>query len=198
MPSGIYVRKNKKTKAELKKSRAIIWHNYYLKNKERLLAKNKLRRKNNPEVYKKYEKERYAKDPEFYKKKNREYSKNNREKINKYIKNKYSINLQYKLECILRARLLIALKGRQKRDRTLDLIGCTIPELKIYLEKQFKKGMTWENWKYKGWHIDHIKPISKFDLSNKQEIYKACHYTNLQPMWSLDNHKKGNKLILDI
>lgn len=198
MPAEIYTKENTKTETELKKSRAIIWHNYYVKNKERLLAKNKLRRESNPEFYKKYEKERYAKNPEFYKKRHREYSKNNREKVNEYIRNKYATNLQFKIECILRARLLVALKGKQKSDRTLNLIGCTIPELKIYIEKQFKNGMTWENWKYKGWHIDHVKPISKFDLSDEKEILKACHYTNLQPMWSLDNHRKGNKLIINI
>jgi len=194
MPSGIYTRKNKMTKAELKKSRAVIWHNYYLKNKDTLLVKNKLRRKNNPEYYKKYEKERYAKDPEFYKERHRVYSKKNRDKVNKYIKEKYSNNLEFKMSCILRARLLIALKGKQKSDKTLNLIGCTIPQLKVHIEKQFKKGMNWDNWAYKGWHIDHVKPISKFNLLEKDEILKACHYTNLQPMWSLDNHKKGAKL----
>ena len=192
MPSGVYIRKNKMTKAELKKSRAVIWHNYYLKNKENLSTKNKLHREQNPEKCKKYEKERYAKDPEFYKNKHREYSKNNREKINKYIRERYAANLQFKMECILRARLFVALKGKQKNDKTIDLIGCTIPELIIHIEKQFKNGMTWVNWEYKGWHIDHIKPISKFNLSNKNELLKACNYKNLQPMWSLENHKKGN------
>jgi hypothetical protein len=159
-----------------------------------LLEKNRLRRLKNKEYYLKYEKERYAKNPEFYKKKHREYSKMNRETVNKYVRDKYANDLQFKMKCILRARLLVALKGKQKSDRTLNLIGCSIPELKVHIEKQFKKGMTWENWVYKGWHIDHKKPISKFNLIDKEEIKRACHYTNLQPMWSLDNHRKGNRL----
>lgn len=194
MTAGIYIRENKMTEAERKKSRAIIWHNYYIKNKERLLIKNKLRRKNNPEYYKKYEKDRYDKNPEFHKKRHRDYSKNNRDKINKYIRDRYTNDLQFKLSCVLRSRLLIAVKGKQKSDKTINLLGCTISELKTYIEKQFKDGMTWDNWKYKGWHIDHIKPISKFNLSNKKELLEACHYTNLQPMWAIDNHKKSNKL----
>jgi hypothetical protein len=178
-----------------KEKRKIIWHNYYLKNRESLLAKNKLRRKANPEYYKKYEKERYAKDPDFYKNKHREYSKKKRDSINKYIRDRYSSDLQFRISCSLRSRLVIALKGRQKGDKTLNLVGCTIQELKNHIEKQFKERMSWDNWGYKGWHIDHIKPISRFDLSDKNEILKACHYTNLQPMWSMENHKKGNKFL---
>jgi hypothetical protein len=177
-----------------KEKRKIIWHNYYIKNRNKLLKKNRLYRLRNKEYYIKYEKERYAKNPEFYKKKHRDYSRTNREKINKYIRDKYANDLQFKIKCVLRARLLVALKGKQKSDRTLNLIGCSIPELKVYIEKLFKEGMTWENWVYKGWHIDHKIPISKFNLSDKEEVKKACHYTNLQPMWSLDNHRKGAKL----
>ena len=74
----------------------------------------------------------------------------------------------------------------------MELVGCTIEELKIYLEKQFKEGMTWEN---RGivWHIDHIKPISKFDLTNEEEQKKCFHYTNLQPLFAIDNLRKSNK-----
>jgi hypothetical protein len=177
-----------------KEKRRIIWHNYYIKNRDKLLEKNRLHRLKNKEYYLKYEKERYAKNPEFYKKKHREYSKTNRDTVNKYVRNKYANDLQFKIKCVLRARLLVALKGKQKSDRTLNLIGCSIPELKIYIERQFKEGMNWQNWMYKGWHIDHKMPISKFNLSDKEEIKRACHYTNLQPMWSLDNHKKGDSL----
>jgi hypothetical protein len=177
-----------------KEKRAIIWRNYYLKNREKLLAKNKLLRENNPEYYKKYEKDRYSSNPEFYKNKHRKYSKENREAVNKYAREKYANDIDFKLRCILRSRLLVALKGKQKSDKTINLIGCTIPELRVHIEKQFKDGMDWTNWKYKGWHVDHIIPISSFNLVDKNELSKACHYTNLQPMWSLDNHKKGAKL----
>ena len=55
--------------------------------------------------------------------------------------------------------------------------------------------MTWENWSYRGWHIDHKTPLDSFDLTKPEQVKMACHFTNLQPMWALDNIKKHNKII---
>ena len=68
------------------------------------------------------------------------------------------------------------------------------------LEKQFyphpKTGaqMTWENWTLDGWHIDHIKPLAFFDLTDREQFLKACHYTSLQPLWAEENLKKSSKI----
>jgi len=79
----------------------------------------------------------------------------------------------------------------KKSNKTFELIGCTPQSLKEHLEKQFVEGMTWNN--RNEWHIDHIIPLSS--AKSKEEIYKLCHYTNLQPLWAEDNLKKSNKIL---
>lgn len=84
-------------------------------------------------------------------------------------------------------------KNVKKNSSTYKLLGCSPRFLKKYLEGKFKDGMNWDNYGPKGWHVDHIKPISKFKIENIEEKYKAFHYSNLQPMWAMDNLKKSNK-----
>lgn len=97
----------------------------------------------------------------------------------------------------LRSRIINALVRQDsiKSKRIRELIGITIPELKNYLEKQFKPGMTWENYGFYGWHIDHRLPLISFDLTNPEEQKKAFHYTNLQPLWAKENHQKRSKIL---
>jgi hypothetical protein len=85
-----------------------------------------------------------------------------------------------------------ALLGRAKTEKTFELIGCSPTEFRSYIEKMFVDGMAWEN--YGKWHVDHIIPISSFDLNILEERQKAFHYTNCQPLWAIDNLKKGVKL----
>jgi hypothetical protein len=85
------------------------------------------------------------------------------------------------------------LKGNNKSQHSIELIGCSSKELESYLENQFTEGMTWENYGYYGWHIDHIKPCSSFDLTDPEQQKLCFHYSNLQPLWAKDNIKKSNK-----
>ena len=117
------------------------------------------------------------------------------EKIHKLKRHhiRWRCDLNYKLKINLRNRLLIALKNNQKSGSAVSDLGCSVPELKQYLESKFQPGMTWDNWSHSGWHIDHIKPLSRFNLSNREELLKACHYSNLQPLWAKDNLAKKDK-----
>jgi hypothetical protein len=120
------------------------------------------------------------------------YYKSNKSKINQYYKKKKNTDLQFKLCTTLRSRLRLALKNNQKVGSAVKDLGCTIDELKSYLESKFQNGMTWDNWSLYGWHIDHIKPLASFDLSDRKQLLEACHYTNLQPLWAKDNLAKSD------
>lgn len=96
---------------------------------------------------------------------------------------------------LLRTRVLSALRGKGvKSHKTMDLIGCTIEHLKLHLQSQFKPGMQWNNHGPKGWHIDHIVPCARFDLSKPEEQKRAFHYTNLQPLWAHENQAKRDRV----
>lgn len=90
-----------------------------------------------------------------------------------------------------RVRLALQRAGQSKKDRTMSLVGCTANELKAHLESLFSPGMSWDN--RREWHIDHIIPLAKFDLTDPEQQAAAFHYTNLQPLWARDNIRKGAK-----
>jgi hypothetical protein len=91
----------------------------------------------------------------------------------------------------LRRRMILALKeaGIRKTERTHTLIGCTPLALRLWLEAQFKPGMGWHN--RSEWHIDHKKPCAAFNLTDVEQQKKCFHYSNLQPLWALENLSKG-------
>ena len=108
-----------------------------------------------------------------------------------YLNSKYKNDINFRLGTNLRNRLRRLLKKEKSSKIAIKNLGCTIEELKNHLGSQFLPGMTWMNHGIFGWHIDHIIPLSYFDLTIEEHIKKACHYTNLQPLWSIDNIKKG-------
>ena len=117
----------------------------------------------------------------------------NKEWYRRYKREHKMVDPAFKLINKMRTRLWYAIK--KKRTSTIRLIGCTAQELRGYLESKWQLGMTWDNYGRKGWHIDHIVPLSSFNLDKPEELAAACHYTNLQPLWATDNLSKGNKLL---
>jgi len=106
-------------------------------------------------------------------------------------------NISFRISQNLRARLrkaLIAQPNSKKHGLTLKLLGCPMEYFRAYLESKFQEGMSFDNYGKDGWHIDHIIPCSRFNLSNPEEQAKCFHYTNLQPLWWRDNLSKGNRL----
>ena len=129
-----------------------------------------------------------------------QYREKNREKLrSKYkewrIKHKDKRNQRnqtpkYKLMNAMRSRLTYGLKGKyEKKYNTMVLVGCDIDFLRNYLEERFTDGMSWENYGFYGWHVDHIIPLSS--AKTEEEIHKLYHYTNLQPLWGTTKEING-------
>lgn len=150
---------------------------YYKNNKEIVSIANKEYRS----THKIEKRECYEK----YYKNNKKFVVDNVKKYH-YARLKYDIN--YKLLCNYRSRLYSALKHTKKSKTTRELIGCSLDELRNHLENKFTEGMSWDN--YGKWHVDHIKPCAKFDFSNENEQKECFNYSNLQPLWAIDNLRK--------
>lgn len=195
------LKKNKQYEDANKEKRLIYLREYYYKNKEK---KDKQRKENylkKSDTIKEKRKKYYYNNKEVCINQVSNYYKNNKEKIRERQRNVYKIkkntDLKYKITKLLRGRISAAMKlsGVRKKTKTMDLVGCSISFLKEYIENKFKDGMNWGNHGIYGWHIDHIIPCSLFDLTKEEEQRKCFHYTNLQPLWSVDNLKKSNKII---
>ena len=102
---------------------------------------------------------------------------------------------KFRVSVNIRRGMLRALLGESKAGHTEELLGCSIEYLRQYLEDQFKDDMSWDNYGRYGWHIDHIIPLSYFDLSDPEQQKRAWHYTNLQPLWARENIVKSNKIV---
>lgn len=141
----------------------------------------------------------YSKHKESYLKRANKYYLNNKEIIKEngriYNNMRRRTNIEYRILCNLRRRLHNAITKGFKSAKTLELLGCSIEYLKQYLEKQFKKGMNWDNYKMDGWHIDHIIPCNSFDLTNPEEQVKCFNYKNLQPLWAKENRIKHTNIL---
>jgi hypothetical protein len=156
-------------------------------NKEAIAAYQKQYRQKNKERLAAFYKERYEKRKQdivsFRKMKNEAAA-------------RYRSDPKIRIKDCLMSRLhaVFSQSRIRKRSRLSELLGCSWEELKSHIEKQFERGMTWENRGRQGWHIDHIIPCSAFDHSNEDHIRQCWHYTNLRPMWAKDNLKKGAKV----
>jgi hypothetical protein len=159
------------------------------KNPEWVYNRHKKYRENNIEKVKERKKKWLDKNPE----KRKEYRKNYKVRKQEQRKERRDSDPLFNLTNRIRCRLWKYLKilNITKRNKTFDIVGCTPQFLKEHLENQFIDGMCWDN--RSEWHIDHIIPLSS--AKTEDELYKLCHYTNLQPLWAEDNLKKSDKIL---
>jgi hypothetical protein len=163
-----YYSLNKSTIAAQKKK-------YNLENKDKLRPKKQAYQLMNKENKKEYDVE---------------YRKNNWHKIREYKlewEKKNRNNPLFKIKRNLRRRINHVVKGHRKSERTEELIGCSFKEFINHIERQFKVGMSWDNYGITGWHIDHIIPCYKFDLSKPEQQKECFHFSNQRPLWAQEN-----------
>ena len=191
-----YIRKWRKANHEkIKEQRC----KYYEANREKIREQQREYREANHEGIKKQKREHYTKNAKCLRAISRarydpSRPRNRNPAVKRASERRLYQNTNYKLARVLRSRLRSILAGRVKGGSAVSDLGCTIDELRVHLESLFGPGMTWDNWTTDGWHLDHIIPLSSFDLTDSDQLLVACHYTNLQPLWAKENLLKGARL----
>jgi len=164
---------------------------YREKNKEKINEYLKLYREENRVKIREGAKASYQKHREKRLKEIQAYEQRPdiKQKNNNRIKQRRLTDPNFKLRRILRNQLYqhLKLNKTKKSKSALQLVGCSISELKEYIEHQWLPGMTWENYTKTGWHIDHIRPCNTFDLTDPVQQKECFHYSNLRPLWAADN-----------
>jgi hypothetical protein len=99
----------------------------------------------------------------------------------------------FRLARALRKRVWIAFNRRSwtKRNSVSELIGADWSTVSAWIEERFKPGMCWKN--YGSWHLDHVKPLAS--AKSEADLLKLFHYTNLQPLWAVENLSKGARRV---
>ena len=164
---------------------------YYRKNKENLKSLAIKYYHNNKVPRKQYRTKNKFRIDNY----NKQYYTLNKTDIIKYHTNhcnkRRMIDIKFRLAGNLRTRLTKAIRRNQKVGSAVKDLGCSLDMFKNYIASKFQDGMSWNN--YGNWHLDHIIPISIFNLEDREQFLKACHYTNYQPLWRDDNIRKSNK-----
>lgn len=163
---------------ECRNTKSKIWHQKnYLENKEEVLIKNSEWRKSNW-------------DKVYNQRKESGYCKRSRKK---WYHKKGKFNINWVISERIRHRIRNVLNGKVKSKSTLELLGCSIDDLKNHLQSKFYANMSWQNYGTY-WHIDHIRPCASFNLENEEEQKICFHYSNLQPLTAKENLIKGARL----
>lgn len=186
---------------------------YFQSKKEILVAKGREWRLANPEKQRKYEEEYraqnrevirargveyFAANKEVHTERVRSYRSRNPDKVAQFNATSYanrSSSPKYRVEAAIRTAVNRTIRLGAKESRTFELLGYSSSDLMSHLEKQFLPGMTWEN--YGDWHIDHEIPLvaHEYETADDADFKRAWALSNLQPLWAIDNIKKGGRIL---
>lgn len=151
------------------------------RNKDKNKGKYTYKNKNYQKIYREINKEKL-----------KQKRKANKNKINKKLKEKMKTDSLFKLKSTLRVRIYTMFKFKhwKKNKHTEDILGANYEFVKQHIENTFVDDMSRNN--HGEWHIDHIIPLNS--AKTEEELYKLCHYTNLQALWAFDNLSKSDKI----
>ncbi len=161
---------------------------YRLRHPDRVKKTKRKYREGNIEKVLKQRRDWYTSD----KKKRAQYRKEKMSDYHReYWRNRRESDPMFRIKNNMRNKLNAVCKG--KRSSLLTLLGCSFEEFREHIQSQFVEDMSWDNYGKYGWHIDHIRPLDSFNLTDSEELKEAWNYTNLQPLWAKDNLSKGSK-----
>lgn len=114
-----------------------------------------------------------------------------RERKQRRFRHRYGSDLGFRKILLIRFTVWQALRRTQSSEVIVEIVGCTLAQLRDHIASQFKPGMTWANWG--DWEIDHRRPVCSFDATDDEQMKECFHFTNLQPLWKHENVEKGSK-----
>lgn len=172
--------------AKIAREKALQWR---VENREEYLAQTRAWRAKNKDsirakqkawldAHPNYQRDKRLEDPSYQ---------------SRYTTNRKKVDPAFRILCNLKRRMGLVLDGQRKADTSRALVGCSAEELRAYLESKFLPGMSWAL--RDRIHLDHIRPCASFDLTDPSQQRACFHYTNLQPLWAIDNLRKGSKWI---
>lgn len=177
---------------------------YYAANRDRIAEQRRAKYAENIEAEREEQRARRLKDPERIRERGRKYRQENIERIRaqervtglaKFYR-RYKSDVAYTLKVRTSALVRASLKGSGKSRKTEELLGYTVAQLRSHLESRFTDSMTWDRFMSGEIHIDHIRPVSSFNITSEDcEDFKKCwSLDNLQPLWAFDNLSKGARM----
>ena len=188
-------RENRKQDEEAKERKRIADREWRANNAEKVKEHSK---KNNATYYAKH------KHTEEYKTKKKEQRSKlkTKEQRNKRQQERRNNDIIVSLRDNVSRRISKALKNVNsvKSDKTVKYLGCSMVDFVKHIEKQFKEGMTWDNYgrssvgNNKHWEVDHIIPIN-YENPSLEDVKERLVYSNCQPMWAEENRSKSNRYI---
>ena len=165
------------------------------KNPKRDRANAKVLYDKDPEAARAYQREWREKNPEKQAEYNKRHYNKNLEASRRYMRewsaHRRATDLAFKIKDCLRSRMRSIIHGGTKKGSAVDDLGLSVDEFIRFIAWKWLPDMTWEN--YGQWHLDHIRPLASFDLTDRTQYLEATHYSNYQPLWAEDNLRKSDK-----